>query len=166
VDVRLAGDTTNEAWSVRKPPIKAWKLASIIAGFWVVFVLLYLVMWEHHPEWQTVLNRISWCSADAVSISATAIALWSYRLYEKSTESKDLQYLSGFVFELRKAGIEPREMGTMLRQVQSTIEPILADADFRDKLEKAILDVVRERYEKMSKLNDEELRELIRSGGL
>lgn len=160
------GEVANSEWEVKKPPMKAWKLAAIVAGFWFVFVTVYLIIWKHIPEYQTELNRISWSSADAVAICATAIAIWSYHLYAKSSESKDLQYLSAFVFELRKAGIDPKELGKVLYQVRKTVEPIVTDTEFRDKLEQAILVVVRERYERMSSLSDEELRELIRSGGL
>jgi len=66
---------------------KASSLAILIIVGWLVFVLSYLALWETHPAWQTILNRISWSTADFIALAATALALYTYHLFHKGLES-------------------------------------------------------------------------------
>lgn len=152
--------------SKKRQPPKAWHLGLIIATFWALFVAIYLYFWEAHPTLQTVLNRISWSSADAVAIAATALALYSYYLFEKSSQSKDMQYLQRFILAFKSAGVEPEMMEPVLTSLAANYHMLVEDPEFVGRLKNASTRVVRERLEKMKGLTEEELYELLRSGGL
>ena len=148
-----------------KAPPSAKALAIGIAVGWVVFVGAYLLIWEHAPSQQLILNRISWSSADFVSLAATALALYTYYLVQKSSQSKDMLYLQRFVLTLKKAGIEPEELEPVLKQTGGIVSIITQDPETAKRIEQAMFRILRERYEGLSKLNDEEMYEALRSLG-
>jgi hypothetical protein len=148
-----------------KQPPSAKMLAISIGLGWVVFVGVYLLLWEHAPSWQLILNRISWSSADFVSLAATALALYTYYLVQKSSQSKDMLYLQRFVLTLKKAGIEPEELEPVLKQTSGIVSIITQDPQTAKRIEQAMFRILRERYEGLSKLNDEEMYEALRSLG-
>lgn len=148
-----------------KRPPSAKALAITIAVGWVVFVGVYLLLWEHAPEWQLVLNRISWSSADFVSLAATALGLYTYYLVQKSNQSTDMLYLQRFVLTLKKAGIEPEELEPVIKQTNGFVSLITQDPETAKRIEKAMFQVLRERYERLAKLDDEEMYEALRSLG-
>jgi hypothetical protein len=158
------GNDTHLLEGTKQPP-SAKALAISIGLGWVVFVGVYLLLWEHAPSWQLILNRISWSSADFVSLAATALALYTYYLVQKSSQSKDMLYLQRFVLTLKKAGIEPEELEPVLKQTSGIVSIITQDPQTAKRIEQAMFKVLRERYESMAKLNDEELYELLRSVG-
>lgn len=158
------GNDTHLLEGTKQPP-SAKMLAISIGLGWVVFVGVYLLLWEHAPSWQLILNRISWSSADFVSLAATALALYTYYLVQKSSQSKDMLYLQRFVLTLKKAGIEPEELEPVLKQTSGIVSIITQDPQTAKRIEQAMFKVLRERYESMAKLNDEELYELLRSLG-
>jgi hypothetical protein len=65
---------------------------AIVLGY-VVFVTSYLLLWEHYPAWQTILNRVSWSTADFIALAATMLALYTYYLFEKGISSNMPQQL-------------------------------------------------------------------------
>ena len=67
-------------------------MLAIVFGY-VLFVTSYLFLWEHAPAWQTILNRISWSTADFIAFAATALALYTYYLLEKGISSNVPQQL-------------------------------------------------------------------------
>lgn len=158
----LGSSAKLEVKGKKKPPSAKVIGVSLLVG-WVVFVTTYLLLWEHAPSLQLVLNRISWSSSDYISLSATALALYTYYLVQKSSQSEDMKYLSEFVLTLRKVGIEPEEAEKILRQTQGLVKLIDEDPVTAQRLEKATFRVLRERYEGLAKLNDEEMYETLRS---
>jgi len=146
----------------KKPPRARTIGISIVVG-WVVFVTVYLLLWEHAPSWQLVLNRISWSSSDYISLAATALALYTYYLVQKSSQSEDMKYLSEFVFTLRKVGIDPREAEKILRQTQGLVKLVSEDPETAKRVEQATFRILREKYAGLAKLNDEEMYETLRS---
>lgn len=131
----------------------------IIIGY-VTFVGLYLLLWESHPDWQLILNRISWSSADFVSVAGVALALYSYFLLERYQRNADIAYLQKFILELKKSGVKPEDIGSLFAVVKNL------DPEFKVKLEKAVKRIVNERVEGLSKLTVDELYEVLRSGRL
>ena len=158
------GRDTSLLEGTKKPP-SAKMLAIGIAVGWVVFVGVYLLLWEHAPQWQLILNRISWSSADFVSLAATGLALYTYYLVQKSSQSKDVLFLQRFVLVLKKAGIEPEELEPLIKQTNGLVSLVTQDPETAKRIEAAMFRILRERYEGLSKLNDEELYELLRSLG-
>lgn len=158
------GRDTHLLEGMKQPP-SAKMLAISIGLGWVVFVGVYLLLWEHAPSWQLILNRISWSSADFVSLAATALALYTYYLVQKSSQSKDMLYLQRFVLTLKKAGIEPEELEPVLKQTSGIVSIITQDPQTAKRIEQAMFRILRERYEGLSKLNDEEMYEALRSLG-
>jgi hypothetical protein len=146
-----------------KDPPSARSLAILIAAGWILFVGIYLLIWEHAPEWQTILNRVSWSSSDYIALAATALGLYTYYLVQKSSQSKDMLYLQRFVLTLKKAGIEPEELEPVLKQTSGIVSIIASDPETAKRIEQATFRVLRERYESMAKLSDKELYELVRS---
>ena len=147
--------------TLRKPPISAKKLTVVIATAWIGWVIAYLILWETQPTWQVILNRISWCSSDIVGISATAIALYTYRNWEKSTENDDLRYMSSFIFELRKIGVRP-EMVSELATVLSS-GPDSPDKEFAQRFIRNMAVVLKDKSKNLHKLSDAEMQEFIRT---
>lgn len=141
---------------VRPLPRPRWLVLGIIIGY-LVFVGGYLLMWEHLPEFQLILNRISWSSADFISIAATALALYSYFLLERYQKNADIAYLQRFVLELKKSGIKPEDIGTVLSFAKEI------DPGFKQRLEKVLKRIARERMEGLAKLDEDELYEVLRS---
>lgn len=165
MSLSLSG-SIESAQSDRKDPPKAWKLGVVIASFWFVFVAVYLFFWEEHPDLQVVLNRISWSSADAVAIAATALALYSYYMFEKSTQSKDMQYLQKFILAFKQAGIEPEMLAPVLTSLTASYHMVVDDSEFAGRLKRVSARMAKERIERLKGLTEEELYELLRSGGL
>lgn len=149
-----------------KSPPKAWHLGIAIAGFWFLFVAVYLFFWEKHPDLQLVLNRISWSSADAVAIAAAALGLYTYYIVEKSSQSEDMKYLQRFVLSLKNAGIKPEMFTPMLAALAQSYHMVVDDPEFVERLKHVSARLAKERVEKMKGLTEEELYELLRSGGL
>lgn len=158
------GRSTSLLEGQKKPP-SAKKLGVAIFVGWVAFVGIYLLAWEHAPEWQLILNRISWSSSDYISLAATALALYTYYLVQKSSQSKDMLYLQRFVLSLKKAGIEPEELEPVIKQMNGLVSLIAQDPETAKRIEQAMFRILRERYEGLSKLNDEEMYEVLRSFG-
>ena len=65
---------------------------AIVLGY-ILFVTSYLLLWERQPAWQTILNRISWSTADFIALAATVLALYTYYLFEKGFSSNVPQQL-------------------------------------------------------------------------
>jgi len=146
-----------------KPLPSAKKLAVGIALGWMVFVVTYLYAWEHLPEHQLILNRISWSSADFVSLAATALALYSYYLFQRSSQSEDMMYLQKFILACKKAGIDPDQIEVILRQTNGVVDLVTRDPETAKRIEQATFRILRERYAGLAKLNDEEMYETLRS---
>ena len=159
--VNIGRDT--ELLEGTKPPPSAKMLAISIGVGWFVFVVAYLFLWEHAPHQQLILNRISWSTSDYVSLAATGLALYTYYLVQKSSQSKDMLYLQRFVLTLKKAGIEPEELEMVLKQTSGIVSLISEDPVTAKRIEQAMFRILRERYEGLSKLNDEEMYEALRS---
>jgi len=158
------GRDTGLLEGTKRPP-KAKTLGIALFIGWVAFVGTYLLAWERAPSWQLVLNRISWSSSDYISLAATGLALYTYYLVQKSSQSSDMLYLQRFVLTLKKAGIEPEELEPVLKQTSGIVSIITQDPQTANRIEQAMFKVLRERYESMAKLNDQELYELLRSLG-
>ena len=158
------GRSTPSLEGTKSPP-KAKTLGIALFIGWVAFVGTYLLAWEHAPAWQLVLNRISWSSSDYISLAATGLALYTYYLVQKSSQSSDMLYLQRFVLSLKKAGIEPEELEPVIKQVNGIVSLVSQDPETAKRIEQAMFKVLRERYDSMAKLNDAELYELLRSVG-
>lgn len=158
------GNDTHLLEGTKQPPSAKTLAVSVFVG-WVVFVTAYLLMWEHMPQQQLILNRISWSSSDYISLAATGLGLYTYYLVQKGSQSKDMLYLQRFVLTLKKAGIEPEELEPVLKQTSGIVSIITQDPQTANRIEQAMFKVLRERYESMAKLNDAELYELLRSVG-
>ena len=72
-------------------------------------------------------------------------------------------YLQRFVLTLKKAGIEPEELEMVLKQTSGIVSLISEDPVTAKRIEQAMFRILRERYEGLSKLNDEEMYEALRS---
>ena len=151
---------------LRKPPISARKLTVIIASAWAVWNALYLSLWESFPSAQLILNRISWSSADIVGITATVIALYVYRNWEKSTENEDLRYLSQFVFEMKRAGVDPKKLAPAFEMAAAMAQTVSLDPEFRKRIQRVLGRLADENITRLSKMDEEELYELFRSAKL
>jgi len=160
------GNTNLSEMSDLKEPPKVRHLVIAVAAFWIVFVAIYLYFWETHPDLQVVLNRISWSSADAVSIAAVSMALYSYYLFKKSSQSKDIQYLQKFILAFKSAGIEPEMLSPVLTSLAASYHVVVDDEAFQERLKTVSSRILKERLEKMKGLSEDELYELLRSGGL
>lgn len=152
----------------RAPP-KARTLGLAIAVGWFVFVVGYLLIWEHLPGYQLYLNRISWSSGDFVGLAAASLSLYTYYLVQKSSQSKDVLFLQRFVIAFKKAGFEPEKLTPMLerglRWAYMMTIVTRDDPSTALRIEEAMFQVLRERYSSMSRLTNEELYELLRSFG-
>lgn len=144
---------------------KTWVLGLGVLAFYIIFVGLYLLVWETHTSWQTVLNRISWSSADAVAIASISLALYTYWLYEKASKDSDLKYLSEFVFEMKDCGVKPCDIRPLMTTMMSVVSNLGNDPEFQARLQKATARVTKEQFERLKRLDEDELYELLRSGG-
>jgi len=143
---------------------RARTLGVIIATSYFVFVAIYLLLWEHVPDWQLILNRISWSSSDFIGLAATGLALYSYDLFQKYSKNKDIIYLQKFVLELKKAGIEPSDIRSALTALKPLFSEVGNDPEFQAKLQGALARVTKEQIQRLKRLDSEELYELLRSG--
>lgn len=143
---------------------KARTLALVLLAGYIMFVLLYLCLWELNPEWQVILNRLSWSSSDFVGVGGVAIGLYSYWLVEKYNKNANIAWLNEFVLELKKAGLKPENVGAMLELVKPMMKEAMADPEFGDRLMRVATRIAKERIDGLKKLNDQELYEVLRSG--
>lgn len=144
---------------------RARTLGLIILAGYIAFVLMYLLVWETHPDWQLILNRISWSSSDFIGIAATGLALYSYMLFEKYSKNKDIIFLQQFALQLKKAGIEPDDIAPICSMVKSLSSEVGNDPAFQERLMKAAARVTKENMDRLKRLDEEELFELLRSSG-
>ena len=144
---------------------RARTLGMVIVAGYITFVLLYLLLWETHPDWQMVLNRISWSSSDFVGVAAVALGLYSYMLFEKFDRNKDIQYLQEFALELKKMGIKPTDMEPIINAVKPLFKQFSDDPEFQAKLQRVMARIAKERTDGLKKLSEGELYELFRSVG-
>lgn len=149
----------------QKRPPKATTLALTIACSWVIFVTSYLILWEHMPREQLILNRISWSSSDFVGLAASGLSLYTYYLVQKSSQSKDVLYLQRFVMAFKRAGLEPEQLVPFVIQLKGLLSVLTENPETTKRVAKAAIRVAEERMESMSDLNDEETYEALRSLG-
>jgi len=149
--------------TIGKAPISPRKLSIIVFGAWIIYNVFYLTLWESLPNDQLILNRISWSSSDIVGITATSIALYSYWKFYLSTQSKDIQYIQELVLALKKAGIDPQTVVEVLAPMTYAFQ---SDPDFAKRFKRTMRRVAEERVEGLKRLREDELYELLRSGGL
>jgi hypothetical protein len=144
---------------------RARTLGLVMLAGYIVFVLTYLLIWETHPNWQLILNRISWSSSDFIGLAAAALALYSYSLFERYSKNKDVIYLQKFVLVLKHEGIEPSDIAPLIASLKGVMAPIKDDPEFQARLQKATARVTAEQFERLKRLDEDELYELLRSGG-
>lgn len=144
---------------------RARTLGLIIVTGYIIFVAIYLLLWETHPGWQMVLNRISWSSSDFVGVSAVALGLYSYMLFEKFDRNKDIQYLQEFALELKKMGIKPSDMEPIINAVRPLLKQFTDDPEFQAKIQRVMARIAKERTDGLKKLSEDELYEMFRSMG-
>lgn len=144
---------------------RARTLGIIIFFAYFGFVLGYLLIWEHVPDLQLYLNRISWSSSDFVGLAAVGLGLYSYMLFEKYSKNPDIAYLQEFALELKKAGIKPEDIAPICSMVKSLISEVGNDPAFRDRLMNAAARVTKDNVDRLKRLSKEELYELLRSSG-
>jgi hypothetical protein len=144
---------------------RARTLGLVILVGYIAFVLAYLLLWETHPSWQLILNRISWSSSDFIGLAATGLALYSYNLFQKYSRNKDIIYLQQFALQLKKAGIEPSDISPICAMVKSLSSEVGNDPDFQVRLMKAADRVTKEKLGRLKRLSEDELFELLRSSG-
>jgi hypothetical protein len=144
---------------------RARTLGIIIAIAYFGFVIGYLLIWEHVPDLQLILNRISWSSSDFVGLAAVGLGLYSYMLFEKYSKNKDIIYLQEFALQLKKAGIEPNDISQICAMVKSLSSEVGNDPAFQERLMSAAARVTKENMDRLKRLSEEELFELLRSSG-
>ena len=147
----------------QKRPPKATTLALTIACGWVIFVTSYLILWEHMPREQLILNRISWSSGDFVGLAASGLSLYTYYLVQRSSQSSDVLYLQRFVIAFKKAGLEPEQLVPIAMQFKSVLGVLTENPEVTKRVAKAAMRVAKERMESLATLNDEETYEALRS---
>jgi len=144
---------------------RARTLGIIIFFAYLAFIVGYLLMWEHAPDLQLILNRISWSSSDFVGLAAVGLGLYSYMLFERYSKNPDIAYLQEFALQLKKAGIEPNDIAPICSMVKSLSSEVGNDPDFQVRLMKAADRVTKEKLGRLKRLSEDELFELLRSSG-
>lgn len=145
---------------------RARTLGLIIILGYALFVGIYLLVWETHPDLQMVLNRISWSSSDFVGVAAVALGLYSYMLFEKFDRNKDIQYLQEFALELKKMGIKPTDMEPIINALRPMFKQFADDPEFSVKLQNVLARMAKENLSRLKSLDENELYEVLRSAKL
>jgi hypothetical protein len=113
-----------------------------------------------------VLNRLSWSSSDFVGLAAIALGLYSYSLFQRFDRNKDIAYLQELALGVKKAGIKPDDVASLLITVKALVKEVDGDKEFKDRLQKVVVRIAKERADGLKKLSEVELYELLRGGRL